>query len=310
LLQNIQLVAGQVAILFIIMGAGGLAARAGLIKADGVRQMTNIVLYLVTPAIIIRSFLSVEFTPELVSGMLFTAAFAVFAHLLGILIASVIYRKQPQERGSVLKMAVTFSNCGFMGIPLATGVLGEDCVVYIAVYIAIFNLFSWTYGVFLFRPHNKPSARAMLINPGTVGLTLGLTAALLQWDPPMLAGEPIRLLASLNSPVAMIVLGYYLFNTTLRPQKGESGMWGAMAVKLLLIPAVALGVCYTLGLSGLWVAATLILTAAPSATNVVLFAARFEGNTALAARTVSVCTLLSMITMPLLLGVSLAVIPV
>jgi hypothetical protein len=303
------MVAGQVAILFIIMGAGGLAARAGLIKDDGARQMTGVVLYFATPCIIIQSFLSVEFTPELVGGMLLTAAFAVLAHLFGILIASLIYRKQPQERKNVLKMAVIFSNSGFMGIPLASGVLGTGSLVYIAVYIAVFNLFAWTYGVWLFKPANRPSARSIFVNPGTVGLVLGLAVAALRWDPPLLIGEPIRLVAALNSPVAMMVLGYYLFTSSLRPQKGEGGMWGALAVKLLLTPAAALGICYALGLSGLWLASALILAAAPSAVNVVLFAARFDGDTALAARTVSICTLLSMATMPVLLGVALAINP-
>jgi hypothetical protein len=305
-----QLVAGQGAILFLLMGVGGLAAKTGWLKADGAKQMTNIVLYFATPSIIIRSFLTVEFTSGLVNDMLLTAAFAVAAHLFGILAALLLFRSQPHERGCVFKMAVTFSNCGFMGIPLASGVLGTECVVYIAVYIAIFNLFAWTYGVFLFKPSNKPPPRAMFINPGTVGLVAGVTVAALQWEPPMLIGEPIRLVAALNSPVAMMVLGFYLFTTSLRPQKGESGMWAAMAVKLLIIPAVALGVSMALGLSGLWLAAALILAAAPSATNAVLFAARFDGNTALAARIVSICTLLSMVTMPVLLGIALAVNPI
>ncbi|MDR0325855.1 MAG: AEC family transporter [Oscillospiraceae bacterium] len=310
MLQNTLLVARQVAILFILMGAGGLAARMGWLRADGAKQMTNIVFYLATPCVIIQSFLSAEFTPELINGMAMTAVFAVLTHLFGILAAALLFRRQPAERKGILNMAVTFSNCGFMGIPLASGVLGQGSVVYISVYIAIFNLFAWTYGVMQYQPGTKPSPRAMLLNPGTTSLIIGLAVAALRWQPPELIGEPVRLIAALNSPVAMMVLGYYLFMTALRPQKGEGGMWGAVAVKLLLTPAVALGISAALGLSGLWLAAALILAAAPSATNVLLFAARFDGNTTLAARAVSYCTLLSMVSMPLLLGVALAVNPV
>jgi hypothetical protein len=106
----------------------------------------------------------------------------------------------------------------------------------------------------------------------------------------------------------MMVLGYYLFTTALRPQKGEGGMWGAVALKLFVIPVAALGACYALGLSGLWLEAALILAAAPSAVNALLFSARFGGDTELAARAVSYCTLLSMATMPVLLGLSLAIV--
>ena len=310
MLQNTLLVAKQVAILFILMGTGGLAAKMGWLRADGARQMTNVVFYLATPCVIVQSFLSVDFTPELVNGMVKTAVFAVLAHLFGIALSRLLFSRGPAERKSVYHMAVTFSNCGFMGIPLASGVLGEGCVVYISVYIAVFQFFAWTYGVSRFRSGGKLSPRAMFVNPGVLSLTAGLLAAALRWDPPPLIGEPVRLIAALNSPVAMMVLGYYLFTTALRPEKGEGGMWGAIALKLAVTPLVALGVSYVLGLSGLWLAAALILAAAPSATNALLFAARFDGNTALAARAVSYCTLLSMATMPLLLGIALAVNPV
>ncbi|MDR0294069.1 MAG: AEC family transporter [Oscillospiraceae bacterium] len=310
MLQNTFLVARQAAILFVLMGAGGLAAKAGWLSRDGAKQMTNIVFYFATPCVIIDSFLTADFTPELVGGMARTAVFAVIAHIAGILISLPVFRREQAERKSVYRMALTFSNCGFMGIPLARGVLGTECVVYISVYIAVFNLFAWTYGVSLFRPGKKLSVRSIFLNPGTTSLLVGLAVAALRFDPPDLVSEPIRLLSALNSPVAMMVLGYYLFTTSLRPQRGEGGMWAAVAVKLLVIPAAALAVSYALGLSGLWLAAALILAAAPSATNVLLFAARFDGNTALAARAVSYCTLLSMVTMPVLLGVALAINPV
>jgi hypothetical protein len=304
--ENIKLVAEQAAVLFILMAVGGIAAKAGWLKTRGCKQMTNIVLYFATPSIIIRSFLEVEFTAELINGMLLTAAFAAAVHIAGVLTAEVMFRKSPQGRGSVFRMAVTFSNCGFMGIPLATGILGMDCVVYIAVYIAVFQLFAWTYGVSLFYPGQKPSLKAVIVNPGVLSLAAGLLIAAFGWNPPRLVSEPIGLIAAVNSPVAMMVLGYYLFTTSLRPQKGEGGMWAAMAVKLIALPAAALGISMALGLSGLWLAAALILAAAPTATNAVLFAARYDGDTALAARVVSTCTLLSMVTMPVLIGAALA----
>ncbi|MCL1807465.1 MAG: AEC family transporter [Oscillospiraceae bacterium] len=309
MIDNILLVAKQVAILFILMGTGGLAAKAGWLKDSGAKQMTNLVFYIATPCIIVQSFLSVELSPELANGMLLTAAFAVLAHLSGIALSRMVFRKADPGRKSVYHMAVPFANCGFMGIPLVSGILGTGSLVYVSVYIAVFQFFAWTYGVQQFKPKEKPSIRAMLLNPGTTGLVVGLAVAALRFEPPELLSKPIDFLAALNSPVAMMVLGFYLFTTALRPQKGESGMWGAIVLRLVFLPAAALGICYALGLSGLWLSASLILAAAPAATNALLFAARFGGNTALAARTVSYCTLLSMITMPLLLGVALAINP-
>jgi hypothetical protein len=320
LLQNTFLVAQQVTVLFLLMGAGGIAAKAGWLREDGAGQLTAILLYIVTPSVIIQSFITAEFTPELVNGMLRSAVFAAGLHLFGAVTAHPLFKKQPHGRRGVFNMALTFSNCGFMGVPLVAGILGEAAVVYVSVFLVIFNLFSWTYGVAQF--HRRPAGgnvnasqqektplcwRTTLINPGTLSLAAGLLAALLRFEPPMLIGEPLRLFAALNSPVAMLVLGYYLFTTSLRPQKGDAGMWVAITVRLVIAPAIALALSAALGLSGLWLSTSLILTAAPSAVNALLFAAKFGGDTALAARTVSWCTLLSMLTMPVVLGVALGI---
>jgi hypothetical protein len=305
LLDNTLLVAQQVGVLFVLMGVGGLAARAGWLTGSGAKQMTTILLYIVTPCVIIRSFTTASFTSELIHGMLLSAVFAVGLHIFGVITAYPLFKKQPSERRGVFNMALTFSNCGFMGVPLVAGILGEEAVLYVSVFLVIFNIFSWTYGVTQFLPNF--SLKAALINPGTLSLAAGLFAALLRFRPPQIIGEPIRLFAALNSPLAMIVLGYYLFTTSLRPQKGDGAMWVAISVRLVAAPAIALVLSYALGLSGLWLSTSLILTAAPSAVNALLFAAKFGGDTALAARTVSWCTLLSMITMPLVLGVALGI---
>jgi len=298
-------VAQQVGVLFVLMAVGGLAAKAGWLTGSGAKQMTTILLYIVTPCVIIQSFTTAAFTSELIHGMLLSAVFAVGLHVFGVVTAYPLFKKHPSERRGVFNMALTFSNCGFMGVPLVAGILGEEAVVYVSVFLVIFNIFSWTYGVTQFLP--KFSLKAALVNPGTLSLAAGLLVALLRFQPPPIIGEPIRLFAALNSPVAMIVLGYYLFTTSLRPQKCDGAMWVAISVRLVAAPAIALVLSYTLGLSGLWLSTSLILTAAPSAVNALLFAAKFGGDTALAARTVSWCTILSMATMPIVLGVALGI---
>lgn len=312
MLDNTLLVASRAAILFLIMGAGVLAAKVRWINGEGAKQLTNIVLFIATPCVIVHSFLSVKFTAVLISNILKTALFAVAVHLLAILLSRLTIRRESPARRGVYLMAAAFSNCGYMGIPLATGILGQECVVYVSVYIAVFQLFAWTYGVSLYRP--KVSFRSIFLNPGVLSLAAGLLlaglfAAVPQWSIPPLLGEPLDLLASLNSPLAMIILGYHLCVSPLRPRMGEGKMWLAFALKLVVIPAAALGVSALFGLSGLWLSAALILTSTPCATNVALFAARFEGDAPHAAKVVSLCTLLSLLTMPVFLGLSMAVIP-
>ncbi len=306
MLRHIGSAAAQAAILFVLMGAGCVSAKARWMNGNGAEQMTRLVHFIATPCVIIHSFLTADFNAGMLRGMGFTALFAAAAHLLGISLSALLFRGEERNRRNVYSMCVTFSNCGFMGVPLVSGVLGAGSVVYISVYIAVFNLFTWTYGTALYRPDQKASPLKMAVNPGTVSIALGLAAAAAQWRPPLLVTQPVSMFANLNSPLAMIVLGYYLASSSLRPAPGEGRMWLAAALRLVAVPAAALGAAAAFRLSGVWVQTALALTAMPCAVNVLLFTARFGGDTGLAARTAAYCTLLSMVSMPLLLAAVLA----
>ena len=52
----------QVVVLFIMIGVGFIISKKGLLNGDGAMQMTNTLLYIVTPSVIISSFDSMEFS--------------------------------------------------------------------------------------------------------------------------------------------------------------------------------------------------------------------------------------------------------
>ena len=136
----------QVLVLFILIGVGALLTRLNLITEKGAATMTDVVLYAVTPCVIVNAFQR-EYQPELLGGLLITLLCAFLVMLCSVLLAELLYRKKDISRAAVLKFCLVFSNCGFMALPLQEAVLGKDGVFYGAAYIAVFNLFMWTYGL-------------------------------------------------------------------------------------------------------------------------------------------------------------------
>ena len=117
MLSSFTDVGTQVLVLFILIGVGALLTKVGLITDKGSRTMTDVVLYAVTPCVIINAFQR-EYQPEMLTGLLIALLAAFLSLGFSVILAEILYRKKDISRGVVLKFAVVFSNCGFMALPL------------------------------------------------------------------------------------------------------------------------------------------------------------------------------------------------
>lgn len=294
----------QVLVLFILIGVGALMTRLGYITEQGARSMTDVVLYAVTPCVIINAFQR-EFRREMLSGLLVAllAAFAVMA--FSVLLGELLYRRVGVDRGAVLKFTVVFSNCGFMALPLQEALLGADGVFYGAAYVAVFNIFMWTYGLITMSRKTEPKAalRAML-NPGVIGTVIGVLLFVFSVGLPTVLLSPIRFLAQLNTPVPMLVIGYHLVHADLLRVLRDRGAYCAMAIRLLLLPLLTMGVMVLLRIDPVITTATVIAVSSPVAAYTTMMATKYGRDTELSAGIVSASSLFSLVTMPLVVGLT------
>jgi hypothetical protein len=199
-------------------------------------------------------------------------------------------------------MAVVFSNCGFMGIPVAYALLGSASVIWVSLYVVVFQLFTWTVGVTFFQ--SKGSILKALLNPGVGGIVVGLILYGLNVNLPVMVSTPIDTLAMLNTPLAMVIIGGFLAGVSLRPQKGDGRMWLAISFRLVIMPMIMLGLAVALGLRNDVMVAVMIPAAAPIAATAILLPAMFGGDVDLASRMTQLSNLASAITMPLIIALS------
>ncbi|WP_407383769.1 AEC family transporter [Ruminococcus sp.] len=294
----------QVLVLFILIAVGALLTKVGLITEAGSRTMTDVVLYAVTPCVIINAFQR-EYRPELLGGLL-TALLAAFLTLLAsVLLAELLYRKKEIDRGVVLKFSVVFSNCGFMALPLQQAVLGEDGVFYGAAYVAMFNIFMWTYGLIAMsrRTEWKAALRAVC-NPGIIGTVIGVVLFIFSVRLPAVLLSPVQMLAALNTPVPMLVIGYHLVHADLRRVLKDKDAYLAMALRLIVIPLAVMGVMLALRIDAVVTVATVIAVSSPVAAFTTMMATKYGRDTELSAGIVSASALFSLVTMPLVVGLT------
>jgi len=148
-MQNLATVAAQVGVLFALMAVGAVCRRVRLVDETSVKGMVNVLLLVVTPSLIIDSFQR-PFDSSMMHGFFWAFVIAAFAHVAIILFARIFSRGDDKSR-PVLRLAMVFSNAGFMGIPLEQAILGAEGVFYGIVYVVVFNFFMWSWGLYEMR---------------------------------------------------------------------------------------------------------------------------------------------------------------
>ncbi len=299
-------VSTQVLILLILIMLGVILTKFGMLCETTAKQMTDIVLLLVTPCVIIKSFTR-EFDPALTKKLLLGFLISLVVHIVYIVIAKLFIRDNDKKKQNVLQFGAVFSNCGFMSIPLLESLLGSDGVFYGTTYLAVFNVLIWSYGVFLMSGKKTDlSVKKIVINPGIIGITVALIVFFFNIpinNAPIIY-EPIKFIAGLNTPLPMIIIGYHLANSNIL--KGIKNLKAllAMLLKLILFPLITLSGMYLCGVRGDMLVAITISASAPTAAITTMFSAKYEQDTPLSVNMVSVSTILSLITMPIVITLS------
>lgn len=289
----------EVAVILILILVGYFTVKKGMFTKESLGSITSFLLYIITPCLIVSSFLSAE------SGKLdgWTLLLAVVLPALSIVISIAVsylfFRREPLGRRRVLRFSTVFCNVGFMGIPLVEGIVGSEGVLYGSFFIAVFNIFCWTYG-YVMMGGGKVRLKALLLNPGVIGIVIGLPLYLLDVPVPALFVEPVELISALNTPLAMIVVGGYIAQVKLRAFVSDLAVYKMAVLRLVVAPLLYLALVWLLRPDETLLMSTVIQAATPVAANCVLFAVQYGSDAELASKSVAVSTALSVVTIPLL----------
>ncbi|MGI6264172.1 MAG: AEC family transporter [Acutalibacteraceae bacterium] len=304
MLVNYLTVAQQVAILFILIALGFICGKTGILTQTVSKHASDLVLLFVTPCVIIHSFqrpFDVKMLKML--GLACLLAFLIHAGAIGL--THLLLHDPDKRRQRVLHVGTVLSNAGFMALPLQQALLGDDGVFFGAAYIAMFNLVLWSYGLLEMSGDRRAlSPRKLLINPGVIGLVIGGALFLCSVTLPEILAAPIAHLAAMNTPLPMLIIGFYLSQSNLKAALRDWRGYLAIALRLVVVPLAALGIMWLCGVRGALLVSMVVASSAPVAAATTMFAAKFDGDASLSVNMVSLSTLLSILTMPLVVGLA------
>lgn len=296
------LVSKQLILMGIIVIAAFIFAKAFKVQENESKIISKLLLYFINPCLVISSFY-VPFDSVKLEQLVFTIVIATIVFIVMILFVTIFCKNDKLD-----KVAVVFTNCGFVGIPLIRGVFGDDGVFLLMGFLIIFNIFLWTYGYAQIA--GKINLKKIITNPNIIGIAIGLFLFCTQIKLPELIIKPIKSIGDLNTATSMILIGLLFANFKIDK---------SYILKLIKVSTFRLVVCVLVNIAVLFVVyklfpsfpqikmilfVVLICSACPSATSVPSLANLFDQDTSYASLLVSVTSILCIITIPALVALA------
>lgn len=291
----------QTVVMFLYMFAGYVLFKSGKMTVKGSHDIANILIYLVIPVVIVDSF-CVEFSYAKLIELVQSSLLGAGSILLSLIVASIVLKKDP-----VGNFGTAFSNAGFIGIPLVQAAFGTKGVFWIVGVVAVMNMMQWSYGVRIITgERSATSLKRLIINPILIGIAIGvvLFATGIGTMLPDVVSTTLHGIASLNAPVAMIVMGSYLAQSDMKKMFTTLHQYVVCFYRLILIPLITLAVMAFIPLDTDMLITIFITACAPAGANVAVYADLYDSDYPYACQIVALSTLLSIITMPLMLMIA------
>jgi predicted permease len=296
--------------LFIALGF--FVGRRGWIRATSVKDLSNLVFMVLTPALLFRTMSTVR-VQDLDFGPV-----AVYFAAAGLIFAATLVVQGFSSLAAARGLANTFSNTIMIGVPLVGLVFGQAGLVTLFTLISVHSLILLTAATVVFelaqareraRSGDGPQHSMLrtvlqaigngIAHPVPLPIIAGLLFAQTGLVVPEVIGKPLLLLGQALGPLALLLVGVTLAFSTV-------GTYFKAALRIALVknivhPLLLGAMGWALGMSGLSLAVMVAAAALPVGANVFLFTQRYEVAQDEVTASIAVSTALALVTVPVAL---------
>ncbi len=297
------LLAQQIAAMFLTVAVGYVIVKIGLFQESDSKVLSNVVVYICSPCVIIDSF-QIEMTQDKVKGLLLAFVISVLIHIL--MIAGTKMLDGLLHFNSIEKASIIYSNCGYLIIPLVGAVLGSEWVFYTTAFIVVQTILIWTHGVRMISQGGESNYREILLNPNIIAMAVGILLFAAGIRLPSVIGVGITSFGNMISPASMLVIGMVIGNVNLGWVFTQKRPYLICFIRLIFYPAITAVCLGCLGRAGIHAEAEYILmivllaAAAPAAAMITQLAQIHNKDVKYASVINVMSVIFCIITMPLM----------
>ena len=291
--------------LFVIMFMGYTVVKAGLMKSSESKSVSVIMVYLVIPCVILNAF-QVEYTPDVQKGLLLACAAAVAVHILFLLLTAIL--KKPLHLDVIERATIIYSNAGILVIPLVQELLGQEYVIYSSAYIAIQLILIWTHCKNMLCEEDKLEWKKVLLNVNIISIIVGVVLFIFRIQLPSGAQDVLNMMNNMIGPLGMLLAGMVIAEVPLKTVFTRKRSYLSAALRLFIYPVFVLGLMKVIQtFASIQDSKQILLTVylasiTPACATVTSMAQLYDKDAAYSSSLYVLTTLLSIVTMPVMVG--------
>ena len=293
----------QILVMLAMMSIGVVLYKIKAVDETGVAQLSNLALYVATPCVVLRA-LAIPFDAEKIS----TGVVVMLFFLVIFFVSIVVGRFGCGKVDRIGTFAVVFSNSGFVGIPLIEGILGSEYVFYVTMTMVVGTITFWTYGVYLMSgDKGEVSVKKILTNPNLIAVVVGMVLFFAPIELPYVVAQVINGMANMNTGLGMVILGATLGASNIGLMVSDTRLYKAILLRLIAVPLVSIPILMLMPAEFEVRMVMMIIAAAPAASATSMLALKYGGDYSYGTGLAIGTTIVSMITMPLVLALAMAI---
>ncbi len=319
--MSITVVLQQMVIIFILIGIGMILFRRGLLSEEGSKQLSGLIINITNPALLICSALEDGPKASLQElGIALAVYAAVFAILIAVGFLIPCLLRVPKDLHYAYQMLTIFGNVGFIGIPLASAVLGSQSLIYVSIFNLLFNLLIYTLGISLLQRAARgqmegnaagsagqsksesplpPTGRLQkLVNAGTISAALTVIFYLGDFPVPVILSSALSYTGRATTLLSMLVLGVSVAQIAPKEIFSHPKLYLFTLIRQILVPIGCLLMMRRLIDNPLILNTMLLMAAVPAANMPLMLAKQLDMETDSISQGIILTTVLSLVTVP------------
>lgn len=305
--------------IFILIGIGVILYKKEMLFEMTSKQISGIIINVTNPALLICSAFREE--PK-VSVQELGAALGIYLIVYAFLIAVsfLIPRilRVPHRYHYAYQMLTIFGNVGFIGIPLASAVIGTQCLIFVSIYNLIFNVLIYTFGISLLqRAAARQTADAgastyadntqtlsgadvwrKLINAGTISAAATIIFYLGNFQVPAIVSSTLTYMGEATTLLSMLVLGASVAQMALRDIFSHPKLYGFTLLRQILVPIACILLLRPFIQNPMILNTMALMLAVPAGNMPLMLSKQLHVETDTISQGIILTTLLSLVTIP------------
>ena len=286
----------------LIMLLGFCLGKWKMISTKTNQELTNLLLTVFMPASLFVAFPN-EYDESTLN--LFTSGLiaGVLVMLMLIILSKIIFNKL-WLKGDLRyesQFGLIFNNATFLGYPIVASTFGPTGIVAYCGFIIAFNVALFSYGIWLFEHKITPKLiRSVVTNPNIIAVLLGMLLFLSGLRLPGFVTDAVSYVGGATTPLSIICIGFMLSRANFKSIVKKWRLAVTAITQLLIGPAITYLMLTWLRFPIEVIMVCTLIQALPTATSLGLFATKYGGNNIESSELVTISTIFSIFTMPLM----------